>query len=404
MKNEDIERLVEDLNESTLTLSRLVVGTATIKQMEVHAASTDIEGIDKSFQFVRAHAQNLYSAVQSGLIHGCHPTHEANLRLETRMQPDEPCLTSSPGQITPTINFRLILSPKVNTGTAETLWYATSVDVIEDSGSKIPKQPSSAANPWSNTPSLGLQEVKDICKSIHQAQEAKRSLKLYLLNQKQLCCNHTQVEDKRDLGIAQCLSQPQNLEDILSHILGSQGKMMLTMKQRLALSLNLASSLLQLHSTPWLRESWTKKAILFTQTEPPKIRNKSNLSFLVDQPYVSSTFPHPDPGGTVDARFALLELGIMMLEVWHQEKLESHFSNTDLVWDSSYYKRLPLAERWMDETGDNIPDFFFEAADRCIRCRFDDIPARPAWDNQKLVQGLFHKVVLPLWNNRIRSK
>ena len=89
----------------------------------------------------------------------------------------------------------------------------------------------------------------------------------------------------------------------------------LSRQERYFIALTLASSLLQLHATPWLATQWSKKDILFLRNGPDSI--------IVDQPYVS---PQPSSQSPTyhDTSKSISALGIMLLELCFGIALEDH--------------------------------------------------------------------------------
>ncbi|KIW78156.1 hypothetical protein Z517_07989 [Fonsecaea pedrosoi CBS 271.37] len=90
------------------------------------------------------------------------------------------------------------------------------------------------------------------------------------------------------------------------------------------LALTLAISLLQLHDTPWLHESWSKEGIQFMKTPGAKGEGVSALDVDFTKPLISREFfsPSHDSAKHLRPKEALLELGIMLLELWHEKTIE----------------------------------------------------------------------------------
>lgn len=136
----------------------------------------------------------------------------------------------------------------------------------------------------------------------------------------------------------------------------------LVMTERLALAANLASSLLQLHETPWLNSIWTKKDIHFVRTyQQPSAGRLVRAYRPVDakQPFVSHDFvvrhdiahaPNADESvpPPVHGNFSLLALGIILLELYFNEPIENKRLPEDLTdgkVDSS--TDMNVATRWL---------------------------------------------------------
>ncbi|KAE9369005.1 hypothetical protein N431DRAFT_486411 [Stipitochalara longipes BDJ] len=185
----------------------------------------------------------------------------------------------------------------------------------------------------------------------------------------------------------------------------SANKMTLFKLERITLAVNLASSLLQLHATPWFNERWNKRDILFISDE----RNDESLrpvdverpllayQFLssgTTTPSAKSTLPRP-----IHPNLSVLYLGIMLLELWFAESIESRRLPSDLV-DGipNPSTDLTVAERWVKENADlgNMPAGYFLAVSSCIYCFFQPMPRDKSLTNPDFREAIWQNVVVPL--------
>ncbi|KAK7425124.1 hypothetical protein QQX98_000038 [Neonectria punicea] len=96
----------------------------------------------------------------------------------------------------------------------------------------------------------------------------------------------------------------------------------LTRRERYLIGLTLASSYLQLKSSPWIHHQWSKRDIVFPRNEV------SPNCIQVDQPYISRHFKDADNAQTVPTvrldhnDRTLVSLGIMLLELCFGTALE----------------------------------------------------------------------------------
>ena len=113
----------------------------------------------------------------------------------------------------------------------------------------------------------------------------------------------------------------------LEKLLSKDSNITLTRRQRYLIALTLASSHLQLQSTPWIGSQWSKRDIYFIRnsTHPHEIR--------LDQPYISRSFapvsaPRTPSTSTSpldnSSDHSLSNLGIMLLELCFGTALEDH--------------------------------------------------------------------------------
>lgn len=97
-------------------------------------------------------------------------------------------------------------------------------------------------------------------------------------------------------------------------------------EQRSRLGLKLASSVMQLHTTDWLADFWSKDDILFLRSldstvdfDSPLIR-RSFETRNIDLTSISQSLPRPWLNASIPCLFSL---GIVLLELWHREVFEN---------------------------------------------------------------------------------
>lgn len=106
-----------------------------------------------------------------------------------------------------------------------------------------------------------MDEVQDLCSSLDQARQASKTLKLYLSQHGTLSGCHTSPVPARGIH-SECRTQ--ELVTLEQFLLQTPNNRPISLKwSPMMLSFILASSLLQLCSTPWMAEPWTKQTICF---------------------------------------------------------------------------------------------------------------------------------------------
>jgi hypothetical protein len=178
--------------------------------------------------------------------------------------------------------------------------------------------------------------------------------------------------------------------------------------ERITLAVNLASSLLQLHGTPWVQERWNKQDILFFARHPnidTKLRRRPvdiekpllNQCFLSNgnsTPNTDSTLPRP-----IHPNLSVLSLGIMLLELWFATPIESRRLNSDLVEGRvNSSTDLAVAERWVKENAnlEDMPWGYWQAVKSCIYCFFEPMPRNKSLEDPDFRDAVWHNVVIPL--------
>ena len=180
--------------------------------------------------------------------------------------------------------------------------------------------------------------------------------------------------------------------------------------ERITLAVNLASSLLQLHATPWFNERWNKRDVLFlanniTQNpgsrRPPRpvdierpLLARRFLSSGTTTPNIDSTLPRP-----THPNLSVLSLGIMLLELWFATPIEARRLPSDLVdGKPNSSTDLTVAERWVKENAnlEDMPAGYWQAVCSCIYCFFQPMPRDKSLENQDFREAIWRNVVMPL--------
>lgn len=175
-----------------------------------------------------------------------------------------------------------------------------------------------------------------------------------------------------------------------------------TLNQRMLLAYRLASSLLEFHTTPWLGEFWKKEGICFLYKAVPGASQDITAYFDANEPFITRDFP-PNPAEhghrPQNAKWALLELGIMLLEVWHILSFEQYAANKGSTSESTYGSRYELAQGWLLDTYENMVPLYADSVCRCIEGSFASDSPMFEWDDRRFQRSVCENVVRPLWDN-----
>ena len=416
LQEDEVDDKIHELQEATKTLWRLQsVGTA-VRQIEATAPSKNSAKVVKSLTRIQSHACRLYKAILLGWSSSCHSTHEARLMLDDRME--------SSHSLKKKLDFKLIFSSEYTTA-ADLLWYEGHVEVVDGDHDMYIPQPYITAPPFPDvrrSPTVTFsshsddsmqplaEEVKDICVTITQATQEQRPLKWFLMTQKRPqrlhCC---QIDHAYDASNPLHFARTVSLTSLLkASATTTDRSRKLPLKPRLFLALTLASTLVQLNATPWLGAIWSKDSIRFLVKKPSRqasagrelCRDIDPSQIDLKHPLITEAFDDTPPASLThsdqpEPRRMILELGIMLLELGHERTIEDYSSSSGLVVKDNYYDRLSLAQRWLDDSEDDFTPTYFNVTARCVKCSFDNIPPRPAWD-EPLFKGMVQGVVEPL--------
>ncbi|KAJ4353860.1 uncharacterized protein N0V89_005590 [Didymosphaeria variabile] len=247
------------------------------------------------------------------------------------------------------------------------------------------------ATAGANVPSL--QEVTDLCASIQQLHRSSPCIGFSFDTKKRLRGTYT-VDTLAEKQPAP--SEFVTLEQLLDRPPTRNGRVAkLSKKERYGLALTLASSTLQLNATPWFKDQWCAKDIIFHQKE-----DGSRL-VDVDRPYVApqaetlTAFANSRPKKSFQNKNTiLLALAVALLELYFGVSAENHRDvEKQPAGAFNPWMLCAMAYEWADEEQDNLSAAFSSAVTHCLRC-FNDPSAN--LQDADFLQAAVECIVLPL--------
>jgi hypothetical protein len=410
LKVKDMKRLLKELDDNNKTLARFQEKTDTLapykKPNKNHFAT---------IHRIRGHAKNLHDAIISrGRSCKSHKVHSLKLGLDKRIAATRAEAKKAFWK-PPAIDFKVLFS--ADSPTIQEL----RIHILDDDPPKYQKldfhhtYPGKAPKVLIQEPVnkpikmaqmsfdyKALQVIDDVCAAAHVVQVDGHCHGLYLDGDGKL---------RGVFPVKQDIYHTSNDTVTLSELLSLPKKpgifkKKLSRRERYILAVELTSSLLQLHSTPWLDEFWSKRDIYFFQSP-------STGAAIVNQPYLSHTFddgyplasqmdphaPKPTPNKIAHASPSLLALGIILLELYLNQSLESAFGRTEEdAFDVSRNgnEMLCAAWQWADSVGDEVSLPYWQAAQHCIKCMFEPMPRVASLHDAEFRQAVCEKVLVPL--------
>lgn len=170
----------------------------------------------------------------------------------------------------------------------------------------------------------------------------------------------------------------------------------MTRQERFTIAVTLASSLLQLHNTPWLHDRWSKKDIIFySDKAQPRI---------IFQPFICTEFhstsaasrPPPSSTGKFNPKTALSGLGIMLLEICLGKAIKDHPLREQYFGPNNQpnsFTDISTAKEWHEDVLGELGDDVSDAIRRCLDYSF---APKPNLDDKDFQEAVFYGVVLPL--------
>jgi len=267
------------------------------------------------------------------------------------------------------------------------------IDVTPQLPPPLPPRPSALAEEIENMEDLSTKpvaKIDDLCSTLWGSESGN----MYL--------GYLQDDQRRlyELHCIECLhtNQGENGPISLETLLINRGALRLSRQVRYQIASVVASSLLQLETTPWLTGKLEKKNIMFYQQDS---------KVLVDRPYIFHSFKPARYSQTARARsergsssrFAtrdsLSSLGILLLELCFGETIESqHLRERHLGQDGQPIAGTDFltAYDWVEMVSEEDP-----ALENVIKCCvFCNFPEKADWGNQNFTQAVYINVVEPL--------
>lgn len=159
----------------------------------------------------------------------------------------------------------------------------------------------------------------------------------------------------------------------------------------LPLAISLASSLLQLHTTPWLSESemWYKNSICFPLDDCPYVTveiGKTRLPSACSLPNMLNLNPY-----LVGLGIILLELAEgKLLEQWLTAKGITNFKPSDLS------DKAKVALDWLLESRVHRYEKYSQVVRRCLDCSFQPPPPVRSLEDETFQQTVYHDIISEL--------
>lgn len=406
----DMKDMIQEIDKGSDALDRFSRLTLSNRQSMNSNSSRNSPKLAKAFRQIRRVSEGLYSAVLDGFRDKCHESHEARLYLDDHIDTAQRLLhrRGAEDPAAPQMIFDLGFHAEGQKG--DTLYYETFVQVFDDYNTDntypetTPEDLVKAVVTFSVTdaPSPSTPEVatiSSICETIKEARGMKSSLSFALLRNRQMGTLPDQKAKPENQTLREgdhknCVSLSQTLKTSST----------LPLKPRMQLSLRLASSLLQLLSTPWLTQAWCKDTVFFLLPDTPSIpTSHARQAAHVDlkRPLVVCSFsggecPVVPP---TEPKVALLELGILLLEIWHGTTLESRFGMDESGSQSqsmTYYERLVKALEWQDDGTDPMLGLYGQAVSHCLTGNNLSGGKLVDWEDSKLWSSICSDIIEPL--------
>ncbi|KAL9611925.1 MAG: hypothetical protein Q9167_003448 [Letrouitia subvulpina] len=395
-----------------------------------------------TFKSVRDHAASLHKSLQGGWSCNCNIPHCADLRLEKRSKKEPLCFSISFSLPTRVVqdpisflrqkteirpiesvddpisqqnqNLSIVLNQAFPENSSKTALTAmTSIGVRLGAVTEIPQRKSSSST---NVKLSGKR--KSIASKIDAQSNTGQSCSTTVTVPERInnLCSALGAADRPHPDVAvgclvhetqryslhaiakPCALSPKDiisLYDVLRHgqQTGNEYKAAQLLPQwsrkyRLQLAVILASTVLQLHTTPWLNEQWGGEHILFRHgsTEAPYVSKIFSSQDAEQTESASSSHPSPIRNKSIFC------LGVLLLELSRNKPLKYFITENDPPQFTDFWVARRVVEGLGDEEGIN----YLSATRACINCDFGGRISKLSLDNDEFRQAVYKDVIVPL--------
>lgn len=224
--------------------------------------------------------------------------------------------------------------------------------------------------------------ISNICDSAMTAFKNDYLLRLHLMADALSLANEA-TEARREVAIST------TLEQFLRRGCQDEDARM-TPKQQTILALDIAASVLQLQQTRWSLSPWTNKRIQLLLSKQGDFWGPF-VEELIDK-RTSKTPPGLTSQGP-DPKETLLELAILLLEIWHHKPLEMCTAKLGIESVDTPEARRIAAIRWLERTSDRLPPHRLTAIEQCLAICSGRLRV---WDDSEFQKLYCENVVKPL--------
>lgn len=229
-------------------------------------------------------------------------------------------------------------------------------------------------------------EVTDICKALELAQYP-----VFRLSGD----NRLFVDAAKSTNTLNFIKQGQRTLD-LDTFLENGGQML--PDDRMKLAVNLAASMLQYNMTPWLQKCWTSKAIYLV------LQPRATSGIDVNHPLLLKQFDSNDSNCRQELpednpELALMELGILLLEIWTMKTFERWLKDTGYALDAAQLEdrdfRHIYAMKWFRSMKGKLLPNYYEVISTCLTpATFHQLET--SWADADFRLNVYKTIVEPL--------
>lgn len=387
----------------------------------------------KSFQQIRDHAARLHGVLRSRWSCNCSVTHRAELRLERRDWDQPPCFRVTFPLVGTTSHFSPVTRHETEIKTTQTMTQCeksrdptmATVHISKNVRTfcatphqvkTTKKSVAFAIAPAMPAANISISEMKmvqgqmdskpeardviDLCAALRRPMKGSTNDSLGTLQNEHslyevFSISRCESTDVGTLTLQELLEEHHRSQSIptatpsLAHTSTSLSDPRLTKLTRLQLAVTLASTSLQLCTTPWLQSDYSAQKILFRRG-------------TIDSPFVSSTFVNS--GGLLANQASatsewspirnqtIFRLGVLLLELSLGRPFNAYENNEP----SMPYRDYMLATRLLEQLAGEESENYICATKACIFSDFGNKVKVLDFGDNAFRRAVYDDVILPL--------
>jgi hypothetical protein len=386
---EHLEHKIEALDRSTNLLDKFTRNVTANHQPVQNIPSRKAAKLAKALQVVRHNAINLHSALTRQWVTPCHQRHELKVFLEDRITEPKPKQATNDARAS---CFKVVFVGGMTQPTDfwhETLFHIEAEDP-QTTGTPLPPQgPRVQFSTSQRQPTNSRLNVPDICAAIMGATCRAHYPIFYLAGTRNMAMTlHTQASATTQSSQSPSTTLQKIFQD--RHNQNSPSSP-LPWKWRMVLALKIASSFLQFIRTPWVQPSWSARNIHIPSTA-------GSHELDLRRPFLSADFSRNSSqpvNRQSQVKEDLLELGILLLEIWHENNLETQFAQ-QLSTSNVSFMTHACALQWLHDLQNPLPDLYFRAANHCVSGLVTPDLRASEWDHPDLWKSVCENIIDPL--------
>lgn len=389
--------LVEELREDRLSLQAIIKAMRTQTERTLRQPSYEASSLEKRVEKVRENVMPLFSAVCRGCTCKC-AKHRIRLRLDSRFRPGcEPLVASKRKKAEAVTIFDLMFDQgdqfyqTIVTTHQKTVTSTESSPQENQRTGKVKFSPSititdDAKEIYLDTPQA--KSVTDLCDALCQANMSDRILQLELVNHDLLYNHHSELVS----GTYKEHPHSEFLDFFLRE--GHQNyDLRMTPKQQTLLALDVASSVLQLRQTCWLDADFRSTSIRFLLHENGAEGTLSPALFIERMVQASKVLDNTTMVEAPEPKTTLLELAIILLEIWHHQPLDTCIDKLGLDAADTLETRRIAAIRWLEKTSSRLPLQHLAAVEQCLAVCSGRLRS---WSDRDFIREYCENIIKPL--------